>query len=101
MDVAIKEELYPKFYYWIARHAVKGAMCTMQRPTKDSWILWDDVKGKLARIATLRNMPPHNGGSVTSISNFLRDKDKMRVSNNSDASLDSSFLMKPLRAMMT
>ena len=90
MDFAIKEELYPKFYYWIAHHAMKGAMCNIQRPTKDSTTLWDDVKCKPARIAILENIPTHNEGPFTSLSTFLRDKDRMRVSSNSDASMDSS-----------
>ena len=64
MDFVMKEELYPKFYYWIAHHAMKGAMCNIQGPTKDSTTLWDDVKCKPARIASLENMPTHNEGAV-------------------------------------
>ena len=60
MDFAIKEELYPKFCCWIAHHAMKGAICNIERATKDSTTLWDDVKCKLTRIAILENMPTHN-----------------------------------------
>ena len=74
MEFAIKEELYPMLYYWIAHHAMKGAMCNIQRPMKDSRTLWDDVKCKPARIAILENIPTHKEGPFTSLSTFLRDK---------------------------
>ena len=68
---------------------MNGVICNMQRPTKDSRTLWDNVKSKHARIGILENIT-QNDRSCTSLSNFLRNKDRMRVGSNSDASFGSS-----------
>ena len=70
MDFAIKEELFPNFYYWLAHHVLKGAVCNKESPMKDSRTLWDDVKCKPGQSAMLDNMPTHNEGLLRSLSTF-------------------------------
>ena len=90
MDFAIKEEFFPKFYFWIAHHAMKGAMCEVEVPARDRRTLWDDVQCKLAPISGIENIPMHKDGPFTSLSNFIREKEKRREGSDSEASLDSS-----------
>ena len=72
-------------------------MYNMQRPTEDSRTMWDDMKSKPAQTGILENICTHNNGSLTSLSNFLRDTDRMSVGCNSDASLGSSSSNKSSR----
>ena len=80
MDTAFKEELLPKYCYWIAYSAIKGATYKVEKLSRYGNSKWEDIKCKPMAISIIRDMVIDSGGPFTSLAKFLNSMDNSKVS---------------------
>ena len=82
-DIAINEEFFPLFRYWIAQKALFGTRCRGSGKSRGEVLerLWNDIYCEATSISYLNRMKPHEGGALASLATFLENVESKKLVN--------------------
>ena len=90
-DVAIQEEFFPLFRYWIAQKAMLGARCVGEGAEKRGKVhekLWNDIHCEATSISYLNRMKAHEGGAFASLATFMENFEPNKLENSAEVFSD-------------